>query len=97
MACASSEVLTDLGCIPSDPVGFVGKFYGIGLSIIGGVAVLFIIYGGYLILTSKGNPTQLAQGKSTVMYAIVGLLLAIFGFVITQIITVNVLQLPGVS
>jgi hypothetical protein len=88
---------TDLGCIPNNPYAFVAKFYGIGLGLIGGVAVLFIIYGGYIILSSQGNPVALNRGKSYIMYAIIGLLLAIFGFVFVQIIAVNVLKIPGFS
>lgn len=94
MACAENEVLTDLGCIPTDPVGFVAKFYSIGLGLIGGVAVLFIIYGAYLILTSQGNPEQLNKGKTAIFYSIGGLLLAIFGFVFIQVIAVDILKLP---
>ena len=45
LPCPSGTV-TDLGCIPNDLNGFIAKFYSIGLSLIGGVAVLFIIYGG---------------------------------------------------
>ncbi len=88
---------TDLGCIPNEPIPFVAKFYGIGLGLIGGVAVLFIIYGGYIILSSQGNPENLNKGKSYIMYAIIGLLLAIFGFVFIQIIAVDVLKIPGFS
>ena len=86
---------TDLGCIPNDVPGFVAKFYGIGLGLIGGVAVLFIMYGGYIILSSQGNPQSLNKGKSYIIYAILGLLLAIFGFVFIQIIAGNVLGIPG--
>ncbi len=97
MTCLPTETPTELGCIPNTPVGFVAKFYGIGLGLIGGVAVLFIIYGGYIILSSQGNPAALNRGKSYIMYAIIGLLLAIFGFVFVQIIVVNVLKIPGFS
>ena len=97
MTCLPTEVPTELGCIPNDPIGFVAKFYAIGLGLIGGVALLFIIYGGYIILSSQGNPTSLNKGKSYIMYAIIGLLLAIFGFVFVQIIVVNVLKIPGFS
>lgn len=95
--CQQNESLTDLGCIPNDPAGFVGKFYGIGLGLIGGVSVLFIIYGGYIILTSQGNPLQLANGKSYIMYAIIGVLLAIFGYAIVEILLINILHVPGFS
>ena len=91
----NTEVTTDLGCIPNEPFAFVAKFYGIGLGLIGGVALLFIIYGGYIILTSQGQPDQLGKGKSYIYYAIAGLLLAIFGFVFIQVIAVDILHIPG--
>ncbi len=97
LTCLPTETPTELGCIPNDLPGFVAKFYGIGLGLIGGVAVLFIIYGGYIILSSQGNPQNLNKGKSYIMYAIIGLLLAIFGFVFVQIIAVDVLKIPGFS
>lgn len=93
--CAPNEILTDFGCIPDDPVGFVQKFYGIGLGFIGMVALIFIIIGGYNIMTSQGDPTKLATGKSFITYSIVGVLLAIFGFVFIQIITGDILRIPG--
>ena len=88
-------VSTDLGCVPNDPFAFVAKFYGIGLGLIGGVALLFIIYGGYIILTSQGQSNQLSKGKSYIYYAIAGLLLAIFGFVFIQVVAVDILHIPG--
>lgn len=97
MNCTVNEVATDFGCVPMDPGGFVGKFYGVGLSIIGGVAVLFIIYGGYLYLTSKGNPVNVEKGKRYIFYAILGLLLAVFGYVFIQLLAVNILHIPGFS
>lgn len=91
------EFITDLGCIPYDPAAFAGKFYGIGLSLIAGTSLLFFIFGGYLIMTSKGNSGQLNTGKSYILYALLGLLLAIFGFVIIQVVIVDILKIPGFS
>lgn len=85
---------TDFGCIPNDPIGFVSKFYGIGLGFVGGVALLFIIFGGYLILSSQGNAEQLDRGKAYIIYSILGLLLAIFGFALMEIIA-GVFKIPG--
>ena len=96
MPCGPNEVNTDFGCVPNDPIGFVEKFYGIGLSIIGMVSLLYLIIGGYFILTSQGSPEKLQKGKEYILYAILGLLLAVFGFVFVQIVT-GVLQIPGFS
>jgi hypothetical protein len=95
MNCAAGTMPTDLGCIPTDPYAFVGSAYGIGLGLIGGVSLLFLIYGGYLVMISQGNPAKLNSGKSYIYYAIAGLVLAIFGFVFLQLIAVDILRIPG--
>lgn len=95
-ACKSNEVETDLGCIPTDnPTQFVSTVYGIGLGLVGGLALLFIIYGAYLVLSSKGDPAQLEKGKSYIVYSIIGLVLAVAGFAFYQIIGVDVIKIPG--
>lgn len=93
--CRINEVRTDFGCMPDDPVGFITKFYGVGLTLIGGVAVLFLIYGGYNIMTSSGRVDRLQKGKEYIFYSIMGLLLAIFGFVFIEFIAGNILHIPG--
>ena len=76
---------------------FAGKFFGCGISLIGGVALLFIIYGGYLLVVSAGDPHRLRMGKEYITYAIVGLLLAILALIILQVIGVDILKIPGMS
>lgn len=95
VVCTINEVQTDFGCMPNDPIGFIAKFYGIGLSLIGGVAILFLIYGGYTVMTSSGRVDKLQKGKEYIFYSIMGLLLAIFGFVFIEFIAGGVLHIPG--
>jgi hypothetical protein len=95
MACAVNEIVTDFGCFPNDPVGFVQKFYAVGLGFVAGIALIALIIGGYLVLTSQGVPERVNNGKAYIYYAIMGLLLAIFGFVFIEVIVVNVLHVPG--
>jgi hypothetical protein len=93
--CAITEIQTDFGCLPNDPIGFVQKFYGYGLSFVGGIALLTLIFGGYTILTSRGQPDRVNIGKSYIFYSITGLLLAIFGYVFIQVVVVDILHVPG--
>jgi uncharacterized membrane protein len=97
VTCAVTEVATDLGCLPQDPIGFVQKFYGWGLGLISFVGLIFLIIGGYYIMTSRGNMEQLAKGKSYIFYSIAGIALAIFGFVFIEIINGQILRIPGFS
>jgi len=94
-ACSLNEISTDFGCFPNDPIGFVQKFYGIGLGFVAGVALLALIWGGYSVMTSRGDPHRVNIGKSYIYYAIAGLLLAIFGYVFIQTVLVDILHVPG--
>lgn len=95
--CALNEVATDFGCFPNDPVGFVQKFYAIGLSFVAGVALIALIIGGYTLMVSQGDPVRVKAGKLWIYYAIAGLLVAIFGYVIIQALAGDILKIPGFS
>lgn len=47
------------------------------LRIAGFVAIGFIIYGGILYVTSQGSPDQTRNAQSTIINALVGLILAV--------------------
>ncbi len=95
MDCRNDEILTDLGCVPTDPIGFVERFYGIGVGMIGMVALLFMIIGGYYVITSRGNIEQLQKGKSYIFYSLAGMFLAVFGFLFIQVVAGDILRIPG--
>jgi|SRR3989344_3828783 len=95
IGCVDGKLPTDLGEIPCTPAGFGSALYGVGLSFIGVVALLFIVYGGYLILTSQGNTEQIGRGKSYINYAIIGIVLAVAGYAVYQIIAVDIIKVPG--
>jgi hypothetical protein len=96
-ACGLDEIQTDFGCWPNDPIGFVQKFYGYGVGFVAGLSLLMLMWGGYVILTSRGQPDRVNIGKNYIFYAIAGLLLAIFGYVFLQFVAVDILHIPGFS
>ncbi|HVE80554.1 MAG TPA: pilin [Candidatus Dormibacteraeota bacterium] len=54
------------------------------------VAIAFIVIGGIKYITSTGDPTRIANAKNTILYAIIGLIVAIIaraiiGFVIQRL------------
>ena len=54
--------------------------------IIGAIATLFIIIGGYSMISSSGDPTKYKKGLETVKNAIVGVILAIVSFALVSVI-----------
>jgi Type IV secretion system pilin len=86
---------TAFGCISKDPAKFMQRFIQIATSIGGGIAFLLILFGGFQILTSAGNPEQLNAGKELISSAIAGLLFIIFSIFLLKIVGVNILGIPG--
>jgi len=54
------------------------------LGIVGSIALLMIIYGGFLWLTSQGNSERIQKGKSVLVWAVMGLALIFAAYAITS-------------
>lgn len=50
----------------------------------GALAVIFIIIGGIHYITSAGEPGKITKAKNTIIYAIIGLIIVILAFAITN-------------
>ncbi len=88
-------ILTALGCIVVEGTDFVTTLLNFGIGIAGGIAMLLIIFGGFQILTSAGNPERLNAGKELISSAITGLLMIVFSTFLLKVIGVNILCIPG--
>ncbi len=53
---------------------------------IGMVAVIMIIIGGISYATSQGDPGKVKKGKDTIMYGIIGLVIALLAFAIVNFV-----------
>ena len=51
------------------------------------IDVLFMIIGGFLYITSAGNEERAKKGRTTVINAIIGLVIIILAYVIANVIT----------
>ncbi len=57
------------------------------LYLIGVIAVLFLIIGGFQYITSAGNPDSIEKAKTTILYAIVGIIACLLAYaVVTYIV-----------
>src|SRR3989344_269629 len=92
---SGTSAWTAIGCIPTDPSAFIKKFVTFGAGLAGGIAFLLILFGGFQVMTSTGNPEKLNAGKELVVSAIAGLLLVIFSIFLLKIIGYNILGIPG--
>jgi cytochrome bd-type quinol oxidase subunit 2 len=54
------------------------------LTFLGIIAVIMIIYGGFLYVTAAGNQEKLEKAKKIIMYAVVGIVVILLSFAIVN-------------
>ena len=79
--------------VPQDLANDVFKnVVNILLFIIGAVSVIMLIYGGIRYTTSGGNANSVTAAKNTIMYSIIGLVVAILAFAVVQFVVNQVMD-----
>lgn len=96
VACFGNEgIWTAIGCIPSKPEDIIKVVITIGLGLGGGIVLIMIIAGAFMLSTSQGDPNKTKEAKELITSAIIGLLFVIFSVTILQFIGVSILHIPG--
>ncbi|MBQ6486427.1 hypothetical protein IJI76_01705 [Candidatus Saccharibacteria bacterium] len=66
--------------------GIIVTIINVIIGVIGFVAVLMIILGGVQYTTSAGDPGKVKKAKDTILYGIVGLVIALLAFAIVNFV-----------
>jgi hypothetical protein len=73
---------------PTTLIGGDGSIFNVVVNIllfvIGAISVIMLIVGGIRYTISAGNATQVTAAKSTIMYAIIGLIIAFLAYAIVN-------------
>jgi hypothetical protein len=98
LACGSALKLQTDGC-ESEISGGTGKVQDIVTDVInffsvivGIVAVVMIIWGGFKYITSGGDSGNITSAKNTIIYAIIGLVIVAFAQFIVQFVLDQVIE-----
>lgn len=75
--------------------GFLGNIANLLIFIVGAISVLMIIVGGLRYVLSAGDPQSVKAAKDTVLYAIVGVVVAILAFAMVRFVTNAVNPTPA--
>ncbi|MBP7760285.1 hypothetical protein KA093_00650 [Candidatus Saccharibacteria bacterium] len=83
------------GCIntngsTNDVAGFVKSIINLLLYILGAIAVLMIVIGGIRYTTSGGDQSGVKGAKDTILYAVIGLVVAMMAYAIVNFVVLNV-------
>lgn len=88
-------IWTAIGCIPSNPESVIKTVITIGLAAGGGIVLIMILVGSFMLSVSQGDPNKTKEAKEIITSAIIGLLFVIFSVTILQFIGVEILHIPG--
>lgn len=91
---AGSIVNTGLGPINGDPAQLVNDVLRIAIGAAGGVAFLLIIYGGFKLAFSSGDPKAIQDAREVITSAIVGLVIVVMSVFLLRLIGIDILGLP---
>ncbi len=65
----------------------VANIMKVALGALGGISVLMIVIGGIRFVTSNGDPSAVSSAKKTVLYSVIGLVVAIMAAAIVYMVT----------
>lgn len=77
-----------VGADPSTIIGMIIKAF---LGVVGGFALVMMVWGGFQWLTSAGSPDKVKSGTGTMLWAIIGLIVVLASYLLVN----NVLQFLG--
>lgn len=68
----------------------IAKIINVALGVLGIVAVIVIIYGGFTYVTSSGDAAKITKAKNTIIYGVIGLIVSLLAFAIVNFVLKNV-------
>jgi hypothetical protein len=96
------NINAEQSCDSSTPQGanfteIVKKIINILSVLVGAIAVIMIIFGGFRYVTSAGNDTNVSSAKNTILYAVIGLIIVALAQIIVHFVLNNIITDSGSS
>ncbi|MFZ1243336.1 MAG: hypothetical protein WAQ22_04335 [Candidatus Saccharimonas sp.] len=86
-ACNNTDGACDIVSNTDDLETMVANGIKLALQILGTVAVIVIIIAGFRFVTANGNKDSVAKARNTILYAAIGLVVAILSYAIVTFVT----------
>ena len=75
----------------SDLTGQILTIINAVIGVLGLVAVVVVIIGGFQYMTSSGDAGKVKKAKDTILYGIIGLVVCVLAFAIVNFVIANIL------
>ena len=78
-----------------DLISDTNKIINVVIGVLGVVAVVVVIYGGFLFLTAQGDPGKIKKGKDSITWGIIGLIIALLSWSIINFVLSSTMSAPA--
>ena len=68
----------------------INTIINVVLGVLGILAVAYIIYGGFMFTTAAGDANKTKKARETIMYGVIGLVVALLAFAIVNFVLTSV-------
>ena len=86
-----------LSPLPVAAIGSIADGASVLLFIVGAVAVIMLIIGGLKYIVSGGDASKVQSAKNTILYALVGIIVAILAYAAVNFVIGNFIPSPSGS
>ena len=70
----------------SDLASVLSTITNVLMFLVGAVSVIMLIIGGFRYVVSQGDQSQVTSAKNTILYAVIGLVVAIMGYTVISFV-----------
>lgn len=81
--------------VSDDLLGTVQNIINIVIGLVAVVAVVVMIIGGISFITSQGDAPKITKARNTILYGVVGLIIAVLSFAIVTFVLKGVMKSGG--
>jgi hypothetical protein len=86
----TNYVTNELNFATGDPRTAALSLVKLLMTFLGIIAVVILLYGGFLWMTAAGNEDKVDQSKKLILAAVIGLIVILSAFLIIQFVVTNV-------
>lgn len=91
----STNSIAPDGVQKSELMTWIRNIINVVIGIVGMLAVVMIIMGGISFVTSQGDTGKVAKARNTILYGVVGLVVALLAFAIVNFVLSSVFNPAG--
>jgi hypothetical protein len=85
----------NIGLTASDPRATAARLINVALGFLGIIAVVIVLYGGFMWMTAAGNEERITKAKQILTAGIIGLIIIIMAWAIASYVVGTLMQVTN--